>query len=97
MKRGQLLFSLMAMILAAPRAFSQSENLAAKSQQAKELMAEGRFAEAVPLYRDLNRAVPNNAGLMLNLGMALHMAGDERKAIPLLEAAVKLDPNLYAP
>src|SRR6267378_1207790 len=94
MKRGQLLFFLLATILAIPRALAQSENLAAKSQQARELMADGRFAEAVPLYRDLNRAVPNNAGLMLNLGMALHMAGDGRKAIPVLEAAVKLEPNL---
>lgn len=94
MKRGQLLFFLLAAILAAPGTLAQSENLAAKSQQAKELMAGGKFAEAVPLYRDLNRAVPNNAGLTLNLGMALHLAGEERKAIPPLEAAVKLDPSL---
>jgi tetratricopeptide (TPR) repeat protein len=94
MKRGQPILFLLVTILAAPRALAQSENLAAKSQQATELMAEGKFAEAVPLYRDLNRALPDNAGLMLNLGMALHMAGEERKAIPPLQAAVKLDPNL---
>ena len=57
-------------------------------------MAEGKFAEAIPLYRELNQAVPNNPGLLLNLGMALHMAGDEGKAIAPLEAAVKLDPKL---
>src|SRR5215472_11820174 len=76
------------------RSFAQSDDLAAKSQQAKEFMGEGKFAEAIPLYRELNQAVPNNAGLLLNLGMALHMAGDEGKAIPPLEAAVKLDPKL---
>jgi tetratricopeptide (TPR) repeat protein len=68
--------------------------LAAKSQRAKEFMAEGKFADAVHLYHELNQAVPNNPGLLLNLGMALQMAGDERKSIPQLEAAVKLDPQL---
>jgi tetratricopeptide (TPR) repeat protein len=74
--------------------FAQSDDLAVKSQRAKELMAEGRFAEAIPIYRELSQALPNNPGLMLNLGMALHMAGDERKSLPPLEAAVKLDPEL---
>lgn len=73
---------------------AQSDELAAKSQRAKEFMAQGRFAEAIPIYRELNQAVPNNPGLLLNLGMALHMAGDERKSITQLEAAVKLDPKL---
>lgn len=81
-------------VLTQSSSLAQSDDLALKSQRAKELMAEGKFAQAIPLYRELNQAVPNNPGLMLNLGMALHMAGDERKAIPPLEAAVKLDPNL---
>jgi tetratricopeptide (TPR) repeat protein len=88
-----VLFGLISLLIQAA-SFAQSEDLPAKSQRAKEFMAEGKFAEAVPLYRELNRAVPNNPGLMLNLGMALHMAGDERRAIPPLESAVKLDPNL---
>ena len=74
--------------------FGQSDDLAMKSQRAREFMATGKFAEAVPLYRELNQSVPNNPGLLLNLGMALHMAGDERNSIPKLEAAVKLDPKL---
>lgn len=88
-----LLFCLAGLLVPAS-GFGQSDDLAAKSQRAKELMAEGRFAEAIPIYRELNQALPNNAGLMLNLGMALHMAGDERKALPPLETAVKLDPKL---
>jgi hypothetical protein len=31
--------------------------------------------QAIPLYRKLNQAVPNNPGVPLNLGMAVHMAG----------------------
>src|SRR5206468_3969834 len=72
----------------------QTDSLALKSQRAKQLMAEGNFAQAIPLYRELNQAVPNNPGLLLNLGMAMHMAGKEREAISELEAAVKLDPAL---
>ncbi|PYT76766.1 MAG: hypothetical protein DMG40_25545 [Acidobacteria bacterium] len=78
----------------APVPFPQTESLALKSQQAKQLMAEGKFGEAIALYRELNLAVPNNPGLKLNLGMALHMAGKKREAIPELEAAVKLKPDL---
>ena len=81
-------------ILSPSSSFGQSDDLAMKSQRAREFMADGKFAEAVPLYRELNQAVPNNPGLLLNLGMALHMAGDERNSIPQLQAAVKLDPKL---
>jgi predicted Zn-dependent protease len=81
-------------LLAPLGGFSQSDDSAEKSQRAKEFMAEGKFADAVPLYRELNLAVPNNPGLLLNLGMALHLAGDDHKSIHQLEAAVKLDPKL---
>src|SRR6266705_201631 len=81
-------------ILAQSSSSNQSDELVLKSQRAKEFMAQGKFLEAIPLYRELNQAVPRNPGLLLNLGMALHMAGDERKSIPQLEAAVKLDPTL---
>src|SRR5947208_14233823 len=84
----------LASLLVAVSGFSQSDDLAEKSRRAKEFMAEGKFADAVPVYRELNTAVANNPGLMLNLGMALHMAGEERESITPLESAVKLDPNL---
>lgn len=90
---GLLFFCLMA-ILAKSAPLPQTDSLALKSQRAKEMMSEGKFAEAIPLYRELNQAVPNNPGLKLNLGMALHMAGKKREAIPELEAAVKLKPDL---
>src|ERR1700730_2212507 len=86
----QTLVLCMASLLVQPKTFAQSGDLAAKSQRAKTFMAEGKFARAIPLYRELNQSVPNNPGLMLNLGMALHLAGEERKAIPALESATKL-------
>jgi len=93
-KAAQAFLFCLASILSPSSSFGQSDDLALKSQRAREFMADGKFLEAVPLYRELNRAVPNNPGLLLNLGMALHMAGDERNSIPHLEAAVKLDPKL---
>src|SRR5690242_8622596 len=94
MKAAWPLLLCIALLTEPSSSLAQSEDLATKSQRAKEFMAEGKFAEAIPLYGELNHALPNNPGLLLNLGMALHMAGDERKSIPQLEAAVKLDPKL---
>jgi predicted Zn-dependent protease len=94
MKFARVLFICVVSISACSRSLSQVESLAMKSQQAKQLMAEGKFQQAIALYRELNDAVPNNPGLKLNLGMALHLAGRKREAIPELEQAVKLDPQL---
>jgi tetratricopeptide (TPR) repeat protein len=74
-------------------AVAQSDDLALKSRRAKELMTAGRFAEAVPIYEELIRAVPGNPGLILNLGLAEHMAGQNRKSIPHFEAVLKADPR----
>ena len=93
-KAAQAFLFCLVLILSPSSSFGQSDDLAMKSQRAKEFMADSKFAEAVPLYRELNQAMPNNPGLLLNLGMALHMAGDERNSIPQLQAALKLDPKL---
>jgi len=94
MRTPGLFLLCLASIPAQSSGLPQTDSLALKSQRAKQLMAEGNFAQAIPLYRELNQAVPNNPGLMLNLGMALQMAGKKGEAISVLEAAVKLDPRL---
>ena len=91
---GFLLLLCLALIPAQSNGLPQTDSLALKSQRAKQFMAEGKFGEAIALYRELDQAVPNNPGLKLNLGMALHLAGRKREAIPELEAAVKLQPDL---
>ena len=68
---------------------------AEKAQLAKQLMASGRPAEAVPIYRELLRAIPDNPGLALNLGLALDMSGDKRGAIQEYQAVLKLDPQSF--
>jgi len=72
----------------------QSEDLALQSQRAKEMMAAGKFEEAIPIYKRLTQAAPGNPGLLLNLALAEHMAGHEREAIPHFEAVLKTQPTL---
>jgi predicted Zn-dependent protease len=71
---------------------AQTEEQAAQSQRAKELMAAGSYEQAIPIYRALLKAIPGNAGLVMDLGVAEHLAGHEREAIPHLEAALKAQP-----
>lgn len=73
---------------------AQTAAQAEKAKRAKGLMGERRHAEAAVLYGELTREIPNNAGLLLNEGMALHMAGQDAQAIAPLEAALKLQPGI---
>src|SRR5712664_3569275 len=92
--QGRLAFRRAALFfLVAALACAQPEDLSKKSERGKELMAAGRFAEAVPIYEEMCRALPNNAGLRLNLGLALRMSGRQRDAIPIFQTVLKLEPN----
>ena len=57
-------------------------------------MQKGSFDEAAVMYQELVRAVPGDAGLLMNLGMALAMGGHEAEAIGPLERAITLKPAL---
>ena len=72
---------------------AQSDELARKSHEAKQLMAAGRFVEAIPLYQELGRALPSITGLRLNLGLAYHMTGRQAEAVPEFERVLKSDPG----
>jgi tetratricopeptide (TPR) repeat protein len=77
--------------LVCPLLHAQSSKLVEQSNQARELMASGRYEEAIPIYRALVKAVPGNAGLITNLGLACHMAGHEQEAVTQFTKALKLD------
>ncbi|HEU0093022.1 MAG TPA: tetratricopeptide repeat protein, partial [Vicinamibacteria bacterium] len=87
--------SLLAVTLVSGQAAARPADpaLAERSRVGKELMAAGRYAEAAAAYRELVRAIPGNAGLLVNLGMALHLSGKDQEAIPQFEAALRLDPG----
>ena len=74
-------------------AAQSQDELAEQSHHAKQLMSEGRFADAIPIYQKLVRMVPGNPGLILNLGLAQEMAGHPADAIPQFEAVLKADPT----
>jgi tetratricopeptide (TPR) repeat protein len=76
-----------------PLLYAQSANLAEQSNRARELMASRHYDEAIPIYRALVKAVPGNAGLITNLGMACHMAGHEKEAVAEFTRALKIDPH----
>jgi tetratricopeptide (TPR) repeat protein len=80
-------------VLIAAALAAQSDPLASDSRRAKEMMAAGKFEEAILLYRHLVQVLPGNPGLLLNLALAEHMAGREREAIPNLEAVLRLQPK----
>lgn len=89
----KLLIWVAVLVSAASLLFAQSANLSQESNRAKELMAAGRYVEAVALYQNLVKAVPGNPGLIFDLGLSLHMAGRERDAIRNFEEVLRLDPG----
>jgi tetratricopeptide (TPR) repeat protein len=89
--KGRVLL-LVLVIAAGPAA--QTPDPAARSRDASRAMNDGRFDEAARIYRELVEAIPNDAGLLMNLGMALAMGGQESDAIGPLERALKLKPDL---
>jgi tetratricopeptide (TPR) repeat protein len=87
------LIPICAVVLLASSLLAQSPDLGEKSHRAKDLMAAQRFEEAVPIYRELVRALPNNPGLVMNLGLALDYSGHKREALGEFEKALHLDPS----
>ena len=75
---------------------ARGEDLAEKSTRGKELMAAGKFEDAIPIYRELVKALPGNPGPVMNLGLALHMSGREQEAATQFRTVIKLAPD-YIP
>ena len=80
------------LLIAAPA--GQSSDLALRSKAGARALEEGRFDEAARIYRELLKVRPDDAGLLMNLGMALAMGGQESEALPPLQRAIALNPQL---
>src|SRR4051812_30288746 len=74
-------------------AWAQGDQLAEQSRRGKELMSQGRFEDAIGVYRAMVTAMPGNSGLLLNLALAEQMAGHPDQAIPHFETVLKAEPN----
>jgi tetratricopeptide (TPR) repeat protein len=73
------------------------EQLAAHQQRARAAEERQDFAVAVSEYKALVNAVPNNAELESNLGVALYFNREFTQAADILRRAETLKPALYAP
>ena len=94
MTRFQVGLTLLAALCCSAVLAAQTAELAARSQAASRAMQAGQFEDAARMYRDLLQAVPDDPGLLMNLGMALAMGGREADAIAPLQKAVALNPKL---
>ncbi|MBI1940552.1 MAG: tetratricopeptide repeat protein, partial [Acidobacteria bacterium] len=72
---------------------AQSIDLAAESRRGSELLKARRYEEAIPLYSALLKAQPENPSFAMNLGLALHLVGSERKAIEQFKAVLRIEPS----
>ena len=70
-----------------------ADALARQSQQARTALLGGRYDEAISLYRQLVKTLPENTGLRLNLAVALDKAGQPTAAIPELLRVTREDPK----
>ena len=84
----------LALFCFAANLWAQSEEQARESQHARELMAAGKYEQAIPIYQKLVAGLPGNTGMVLNLALAEHMAGQDRESIPNFEIVLKAQPNL---
>ena len=57
-------------------------------------MQAGRFDAAATIYAELTTARPDDAGLLMNLGMARYMAGHPDQALGPLQKSARLNPSL---
>jgi predicted Zn-dependent protease len=73
---------------------AQSAEMAARANQAKQAMAADRFDEAAAIYREILQKLPDEPGILMNLGMALAMSGQAQEAITPLSRALELRPTL---
>ena len=91
--RGRLAWRAAFFLVLAGACAAQDQDLAKLSNDARQLMAEGKFEQAIPICEQLVKAVPGNSGLVLNLGLAQEMAGHPAKAVPLFEQVLKTEPG----
>ncbi len=71
-----------------------ADPLAARAAEGAAAMQAGRFDAAATIYDELTAARPDDAGLLMNLGMARYMAGHPDQALTPLQNAVRLNPSL---
>ena len=95
MRPGVRLLVVFVLVCGTPTgAWTQAQDAAARASEAAAAMQAGRFDAAAAIYDELVTARPNDAGLLMNLGMARYMGGHPDRALPVLQKAVRLNESL---
>lgn len=71
----------------------QPADLEQATKQARRLLDEGKFAEAIPLLVELRKAAPENTSLAMTIGQAYANTGEFQKAILEYDAVRRRLPN----
>ncbi len=69
------------------------DRLAEQSRLAREAMVAGEYMKAAAIFREMLKALPENAGLRLNLAVALEKAGLPSAAVPEAERVTRANPS----
>ncbi len=83
-------------LLTAAALCAQPADPAQQARKASELVVAGKADEAIPIYLELARAAPNDAGILVNLSIAEFKTKRFRDAAGHAEAALKLQPDSLA-
>jgi predicted Zn-dependent protease len=75
---------------------AQLDDPGEKARRARDLVNAGKAEEAIPIYQELARAFPKDAGMLVNLSVAEFKAKRYGDAAGHAEAAVKLEPESLA-
>ena len=84
------------LLLTAVTLCAQLPDPAQQARRARELVVAGKPDEAIPIYLELARAAPNDAGILVNLCIAEFKARRFRDAAGHAEVALKVQPDSLA-
>jgi tetratricopeptide (TPR) repeat protein len=73
---------------------AQPADLVEKARLARDLVVAGKSGQAIPIYEELVRAFPNDAGIIMNLAIADFKTKRYRDTIQQAERALQLQPEL---
>jgi len=82
------------LLLSAATLCAQSVPSSEQLRRARELLVAGKPEDAIPIYQELVRTVPNNPELLTNLCIAEFKAKRYRDATEQEQAALRLEPDL---
>lgn len=76
-----------------PKRTPQSREMAVRLRRANDALRRRDHATAITAYQEILGEDPENLGVLLNLGTALHLSGQHTRAIERFEQVLQRDPR----